>query len=59
MEAYSPSGYRLMVRCKGSGDLSGMSSRENKEIGSEEFLLAVKDQTPVDSYNPVGTNSPG
>lgn len=43
MEAYSPSGYRLMVRCKGSGDLSGMSSRENKEIGSEEFLLAVKE----------------
>ena len=34
MEAYSPSGYRLMVRCKGSGDLSGISSRENREIGS-------------------------
>lgn len=43
MEAYNPSGYDLMVRCKGSGDLTAMSKRKNKEISNLEFVLAVKE----------------
>ena len=43
MEAYSPSGYEMMIRCKGSGDLAEMSGKRTREISSEEFLLAVKE----------------
>lgn len=43
MEAYSPSGYRALIRCMKSGQLTDAGSGKENGIGSEEFLLAVKD----------------
>lgn len=43
MEAYMPLGYKQVIQCKGDGDLLEMSYKKNQEIGSVEFVIAVKE----------------